>query len=274
MIVNALDSLGLSNNTLVVYVTDHGFGYGETRLWEKDIPFDIAARCPFMFRVPWLSSPAIHTGDKLFVSSVDVYRTVSGFLGLSANVSKTVAGRDHSETLLMMADDPIMNGTSSNKIDNSSVFLSSSIPDTNNVAFSQVVRCSVPTKCRGTLRNVDVVGYTARTRDYRYIAYFRAVNGQVFNYTRANAFAEELYDHRWDNETIFNPNGATYSGHEMRNIVKDHPSIAAEMFEMIRAMFESRPKVREPLPLAQLFDLVSSRPTLVINQRLGTLQHQ
>jgi len=51
-IVNVLDYLGLKDDTVVIYTTDHGeMGY-ERGFWQKTVFFDSSARVPFIFRCP------------------------------------------------------------------------------------------------------------------------------------------------------------------------------------------------------------------------------
>ena len=217
IIIRALDSLGLSNNTLVVFTGDHGYAYGETRLCEKDLPMDIATRIPLMFHVPW-ERRSRRPGTRFFINSLDVYRTVAGFLGLKDKLpsTKVVEGRDLSRQL-----------TGAGRA-------------TSSAAYSQVVRCSVPSNCRGTLKGIDVVGYTVRTHALRYIVYLRARDGRVRNFTQDNIIAEELYDHSRDRSTIFNPRGARFVGHEFRNVAQGKARTLRSMFSLIQARFGKR----------------------------------
>ena len=216
LIIRGLDSLNYTSSTLVVFVADHGFAYGETRLWEKDLPLDIATRIPLMFRAPWLQTPARHTGPSFFMNSLSVYRTVAGFLQLDVPNDQVVEGRDYSTyfTRLAAGLDP---------------------SPASHAAFSQVVRCSVPSTCRGGLEGIDVVGYTVRTRLYRYVVYFHAEDGFVRDFSRSNVIAEELYDHSNDDETLYRSEGATLQGMEFRNIAPDRPGVVSDdLFDIVQ----------------------------------------
>jgi len=53
-ILRTLDDLGLSDNTIVVYTSDHGDMMGAHRLVEKSVMYEEAVRVPWLIRVPKL----------------------------------------------------------------------------------------------------------------------------------------------------------------------------------------------------------------------------
>ncbi len=53
-ILDTLDQLGLADNTIVVYTSDHGDMMGAHRLVEKGLMYEEATRIPWMMRVPSL----------------------------------------------------------------------------------------------------------------------------------------------------------------------------------------------------------------------------
>jgi len=212
-LLKRLENLGYLEDTVVIMTSDHGFAYGETRLWGKDIPFDVATRVPLLMRVPWLSSKPRTTPQDLIMSSVDLYRTITGFLGIAnESIPATVGGKDLSPYLSQLSR-------------HSSGEASKGLPvSPSTFAVTQVIRCSDPAQCRGTLQAIDIVGYSIRTPDFRYTAFFSALNGLVRDLSKENVFMEELYDHRGDNATILNPAGTSYVNHEFRNIARDEGS--------------------------------------------------
>ena len=72
-ILDTLDDLGLSENTLVVFTTDHGDHLGDYGGWGKSTPYDVSARIPFLMRMPGTVSPG--TCPDELVSLLDIMPT-------------------------------------------------------------------------------------------------------------------------------------------------------------------------------------------------------
>ncbi len=51
-VLDALDSLGISENTLVVFTSDHGYSLGEKRHWHKFAPWETDLRVPLVIKDP------------------------------------------------------------------------------------------------------------------------------------------------------------------------------------------------------------------------------
>jgi choline-sulfatase len=52
-LLEALDTAGLRENTVVLFIADHGEALGERGLWFKRSFFDVALKVPFLVSVPW-----------------------------------------------------------------------------------------------------------------------------------------------------------------------------------------------------------------------------
>ncbi|HUX10069.1 MAG TPA: sulfatase, partial [Terriglobia bacterium] len=80
MVLTALETLGLADNTLVVFWVDHGWQFGQHGQWMKQTLFEHATRVPLIFAgagVPVQGGVIRHT-----VEHLDIYPTVAGLCGL------------------------------------------------------------------------------------------------------------------------------------------------------------------------------------------------
>ncbi|XP_053931594.1 iduronate 2-sulfatase isoform X2 [Cuculus canorus] len=66
LLLNALDNVGLSNSTIVVFTADHGWSLGEHGEWAKYSNFDVATRVPLMFYVPGVTTSSVSEGERIF----------------------------------------------------------------------------------------------------------------------------------------------------------------------------------------------------------------
>ena len=79
-VLDALDKSPYRDNTIVVFMTDHGFHLGEKSHWQKGTLWEEATHCLLMFRVPGLTRTG---GESVrFVSLQDVYPTLAELCGI------------------------------------------------------------------------------------------------------------------------------------------------------------------------------------------------
>lgn len=80
-VLDALDKLGLAENTIVVFWSDHGYNVGQHGQWMKQSLFETSARVPLIFRVPKLGG-----GKKSnrTVELLDIYPTLAELANLPA----------------------------------------------------------------------------------------------------------------------------------------------------------------------------------------------
>jgi arylsulfatase A-like enzyme len=75
-----LDRLNLTENTLVVFWSDHGYHLGENGHWGKWSPYEWDSRSPLILRGPGVPAGVV---TKALVEFVDIYPTVAALAGLS-----------------------------------------------------------------------------------------------------------------------------------------------------------------------------------------------
>uniref|UniRef100_A0AAQ6ARB3 Iduronate 2-sulfatase n=1 Tax=Amphiprion ocellaris TaxID=80972 RepID=A0AAQ6ARB3_AMPOC len=212
-LLSALDELQLTNSTVVVFTSDHGWSLGEHGEWAKYSNFDVTTRVPLIFFVPgvttncnqWKTSafPFIDVfsqsdhNDKVvrnMVELVDVFPTVSHLAGLSApqhcpevSFQKELCTEGHNRA--------------------STFRFREGRRDEEGVAFSQYPRPADTPQVNSDLpdlKDIKVMGYSLRTWDYRYTLWL-GFNPKTFQVNVSDVHAGELYmledDPSQDNNT-------------------------------------------------------------------------
>jgi arylsulfatase A-like enzyme len=82
-LLDKLEELGLADNTIIVFTSDHGYHLGEHRMWEKQTLFENTTRVPFIVSVPWLADSRGLGCDRI-TEFVDLFPTVTDLCGLDA----------------------------------------------------------------------------------------------------------------------------------------------------------------------------------------------
>lgn len=94
-LLDALETLDLAENTIVIFTSDHGMQLGSQNLLYKNVPWEESVRLPLLVRVP--GTPAKTTNAML--TSVDIAPTLIGLSGHSSLVPSQMQGRDLSQVI-------------------------------------------------------------------------------------------------------------------------------------------------------------------------------
>ncbi len=101
-VMTTLEDLGLRENTMVVFMSDHGWKLGEYGAWCKHSNFDLDVRVPLIIsRETGHSNRQSNVISEAVVENVDVFPTLSEACGIS------IPSRD-GKSLLSLTDNPTM----------------------------------------------------------------------------------------------------------------------------------------------------------------------
>ncbi len=140
-VIDALDRLGLTDSTLIVFTSDHGYHLGEHGLWQKMSLFEESARVPLLMVGSNIGRPG--TVVTTPVSHIDLYPTVLEFTGQTTDATL------HGQSLLPLMRDPSNAGRG--------------------WALTQVTRGGADNK---------FLGYSLRTEDWRYTEWDEGKRGR------------------------------------------------------------------------------------------------
>jgi len=141
-LLDELDRLGLSDNTIVVLWGDHGWKLGEHNSWCKQTNYEIDTRAPLIVRDPRLDT--VGRSTKALVEFVDVYPSLCDLAGLPTP--------DHLEG---KSFGPLIRGIRTTHKD---------------AAISQF-----PRRVDGR----QLMGYAMRTQRYRYVEWIERGDGRI-----------------------------------------------------------------------------------------------
>ncbi len=169
-VVDTLDRLGLSESTVIVFTSDHGYHLGEHGLWQKMSLFEESARVPLI-----VVAPGTGQGTRVAtpVSHVDLLPTVAELCGVKTSGPSQAQG----QSLVPMMKNPAFRGRG--------------------WALTQVMRGSnglgkVAARSDAGSDGKRFFGYSLRTERWRYTEWDEGRLGR------------ELYDHATDSREITN----------------------------------------------------------------------
>jgi arylsulfatase A-like enzyme len=104
-LLDTLDRLQLNDNTVVVFISDHGWLLGEHDCWQKMSLFEEACRVPLIIRAPDFESSAGQSSGAL-VELVDLYPTIVELASLTDQGPEILEGR----SLIPLLQNPAADG--------------------------------------------------------------------------------------------------------------------------------------------------------------------
>lgn len=187
-LLQKLKELELEHHTIIVLWSDHGFHLGEKGLWTKTTNYELDTRIPMIISAP----DQLHPGSRVgaVVESVDLYPTMVDLAGFD------IPGHLSGKSLKPLMDNP---STPWNK------------PAISQFPWpwtSHVRQGRVPP---------EVMGYSVRTADFRYIQWNAFESGAIL--------AVELYDLRNDpDESVNLSQDENYHEtlRELEDLLKEH----------------------------------------------------
>jgi len=167
IVLDALDKNGLTDNTIVVFTSDHGYHLGEHGLWQKQSLFEESSRVPLLMAGPGITKGGV---AKAPVGLIDLYPTLADLCGVKA--PENLQG----QSLAGILKDTTQTGRG--------------------WVLSQVVRGGGFKRAGASAAKGDngkrIFGYSLRTPRYRYTEWDEGKEGR------------ELYDHDTDPKELTN----------------------------------------------------------------------
>ncbi len=174
ILLDALDSLGLAKNTIVVLWGDHGWHLGDHNLWCKHTNFEQATHAPLLISAPWIRPSRTKSPTEF----VDIFPTLCDLTGLP------VPAQLDGKSLVPVMKDPGKR--------------------VKEFAVSQYPRPDVKMETgRLGYSDGEYMGYSLRTERYRYTLWLKDSFRSSKPYNSDLVVASELYDYQKDpDETI------------------------------------------------------------------------
>ena len=99
-LLDALERLGLRDNTIVVFISDHGYNLGEHTTWQKTNLWEESVRVPLIISVP--GTPNAGARSNAIVELIDLYPTLADLSRLGGQAPPILQG----ESLVPLLESP------------------------------------------------------------------------------------------------------------------------------------------------------------------------
>lgn len=174
ILLNALDSLGLSKNTIIVLWGDHGWHLGDHNLWCKHTNFEQATHAPLLIASPTIKPSRTKSQSEF----VDIFPTLCDLTGLA------IPAHLDGKSLVPVMKDPKVTIKE---------FSMSQYPRPQNKLESGRLGWS----------DGEFMGYSLRTNQFRYTMWLKDTFRTKKTFRSDLVIATELYDYEKDpNETV------------------------------------------------------------------------
>lgn len=223
-VLDELDTLGLSADTMVVFHSDHGWSLGEHGEWQKFTNFEHGTRVPLIMRVPWLPQ-SLGKRVAVLAELVDIFPTMLDAVNVPLlNKKEVLDGVSLLPVLLNPRDDNLARALKP-------------------YALSQYMRCpkdpSLPWKSNDCLfvdrSKINVMGYTIRTHEWRYTEWAQW-NGEKLRIDWEKALGNELYSHTDDD-------GFSFDLFENTNQNESFPDVVRNLSFLLRTVVANQTRL-------------------------------
>jgi arylsulfatase A-like enzyme len=188
ILLNALDSLGLSKNTIIILWGDHGWHLGDHNLWCKHTNFEQATHAPLLISAPWIKPSKTKSPSEF----VDIFPTICDLAGV------TIPSHLDGKSLVRVMKNP------ETKVRDFSV---SQYPRTHNQLDTERLGWS----------DGQFMGYSIRTEKYRYTIWLKDSFRSYQPFSNDLVVATELYDYNKDPDETMN----VVNDEEYNSVAKD-----------------------------------------------------
>lgn len=178
ILLNTLDSLGITDNTIIVLWGDHGWHLGDHNLWCKHSNFEQATRAPLIIAAPGLAKKPTKSPSEF----VDIFPTLCDLSGIP------VPAHLQGKSLVPLMKNPDASVKT---------FSVSQYPRSGQTAENE----------RLGYAGTNVMGYSIRTDRYRYTIWMKNGYRSTDPFSAALLVGSELYDYEKDPQETINFTG-------------------------------------------------------------------
>ena len=116
LFMDKLDSLGISNETLVIFTSDHGEMLGSHGMRSKSTFYEEATHVPLLLRMPGVIQNGVEVDDP--ISHLDIHSTILDYMGVSdqyksdgSSLRRLIEGEDEEDSYVVLAWNPTDSNT-------------------------------------------------------------------------------------------------------------------------------------------------------------------